>query len=540
MVHAAEINELRAVEAVLLLRTLGLEGEVVVVVHARGIAPARRRALAPSAVGEQTEAAAHLRPHAGQVEAGADDLRVFQFVDLGRTGLSVRGLDRTRGRQVARVAEFVAVRVEADGAVARQQLAVELEVLVTQNREIGNDECRCERHHAGCDGRVVHLRLPLRDLVVGARTPEPEVIPPDRSTDLGAVVAQVVDPIGANQIAGGFPRHLGLGRQAFRRVEVAARTLEVVRATLGDHVQLHARRLNARVGAAGGDLHLFERVEVVVGRRGTGGAHVGDVHAVDVPRVVASQRALGDVVRLLAALGAAHVDAVDHHRGNRLQNRPRIPRSWNLLQLHLRNAGTGAGLADVEQRRFRSDGDRFRHRRVEGQGDVGVLRHADADAGASRASVSRQLSLDGVRARREIDEAEVALCVGDGGLWCANAGQGDRHAGKDAAVLRLRLAVDVSGLILRVRADGQQRHAQRGGENRQNPGSGSSPHLRTPFVQCSTLDRELESRPSRTAAPDSYNLHTCRMVLGPCRMSAGMPHPAIFNAIMGLCHFTST
>ena len=44
--------------------------------------------------------------------------------------------------------------------------------------------------------------------------------------------------------------------------------------------------IDARIRAARGDLHLFERVEVEVQRRRACGAHVGDVHTVDVPGVV--------------------------------------------------------------------------------------------------------------------------------------------------------------------------------------------------------------------------------------------------------------
>ena len=80
------------------------------------------------------------------------------------------------------------------------------------------------------------------------------------------------------------------------------------------------------VGAAGRDLHLLEHVEVVVGRRRAERGHVGDRDAVHVPRVVAAARALGLVVRLLARLGAADVDAVDDDAGNGLQDDPRVAR----------------------------------------------------------------------------------------------------------------------------------------------------------------------------------------------------------------------
>src|SRR3954468_14563591 len=96
MVHLADVEELGAVEAFLLLRTIGNVGVEVVVVHARGIAPARRSAFALSAVAVEAETAGDLRPHTGEVEARSDDLRVFELVDGGRTDLPPRRLERTR------------------------------------------------------------------------------------------------------------------------------------------------------------------------------------------------------------------------------------------------------------------------------------------------------------------------------------------------------------------------------------------------------------------------------------------------------------
>src|SRR4051794_31585212 len=122
MVHLADVEELRPVEAFLLLRAIGNVGVEVVVVHARGIAPARRSAFALSAVAIEAETTGDLRPHTSEVEARTDDLRVFELVDGGRTDLPPRRFKWTGRRKVPRVANFVAPRIEADRAVAGHDL----------------------------------------------------------------------------------------------------------------------------------------------------------------------------------------------------------------------------------------------------------------------------------------------------------------------------------------------------------------------------------------------------------------------------------
>src|SRR5947209_4766794 len=159
------------------------------------------------------------------------------------------------------------------------------------------------------------------------------MIAPDRSADLRAVVAHELDRVRRGQVPGRFARDGAVSLIAARGVEVTARAAEVVRAALRDHVQLHARGHDARVGPARRDLHLFERVEVEVQGRAAGGAHVGDVHAVDVPRVVRGSGAFGDVHRLLARLAAADVDAVDLHGRGGLHDRPWVAGARNLLEL---------------------------------------------------------------------------------------------------------------------------------------------------------------------------------------------------------------
>ena len=77
--------------------------------------------------------------------------------------------------------------------------------------------------------------------------------------------------------------------------EVAARrAAQLVGAALDDEVEADAAGGLLDVVAAGRDLDFFERVVVEVGRRRTGGGHVGDRHAVHRPHGVALAAALGD------------------------------------------------------------------------------------------------------------------------------------------------------------------------------------------------------------------------------------------------------
>src|SRR5581483_8174176 len=80
-VRTADVEERCAVEALLLLRLVNVLGVEVAVINLAGVAPHHGRGFADAAVTDQIEAAVDLRPHAGQVEARSEDLRVFQFVN---------------------------------------------------------------------------------------------------------------------------------------------------------------------------------------------------------------------------------------------------------------------------------------------------------------------------------------------------------------------------------------------------------------------------------------------------------------------------
>ena len=133
VVHRPDVEELRTIESILLL---GTRGDVVaegVVPDVAGIAEGRRCSFAVSAIRNQTESAVDLRPHSSQIQAYPDALRVFDFVHFGRTGLVIGGLEGPRRREATRVADFVTELIEEHAAVARQDLSVQLGVLVAKN-----------------------------------------------------------------------------------------------------------------------------------------------------------------------------------------------------------------------------------------------------------------------------------------------------------------------------------------------------------------------------------------------------------------------
>src|SRR5258706_186657 len=99
VIRAAQIEELRAVDPVLLLRTERVERRKVVVPDRRRVAPPRGSRLTGAAVGMQAEAARDLRPHAGHVEARADDMRGFALVDSGWDRLPPGRLPATAPRE---------------------------------------------------------------------------------------------------------------------------------------------------------------------------------------------------------------------------------------------------------------------------------------------------------------------------------------------------------------------------------------------------------------------------------------------------------
>src|SRR5438132_783950 len=95
-------------------------------------------------------------------------------------------LEWTRRREIARIAHFVAPRVEADRAVAGGELAVQLRVLVAQDDVV-------ERTAADDSAGTLVQRGLIRDLVLGVGHPEPGVVTPDRAAHFAAEVAHEID-----------------------------------------------------------------------------------------------------------------------------------------------------------------------------------------------------------------------------------------------------------------------------------------------------------------------------------------------------------
>src|SRR6266566_8969572 len=91
---------------------------------------------------------------------------------------------------------------------------------------------------------------------------------PNWAAEFDAVITHEIDFVRVLQIARRLPRHGSGGLQASRSVEISAGAFEIVRSTLGHHIELHTRSHNAGIGSASGDLHLLKSVEVVIrGRR---------------------------------------------------------------------------------------------------------------------------------------------------------------------------------------------------------------------------------------------------------------------------------
>ena len=113
--------------------------------------------------------------------------------------------------------------------------------------------------------------------------------------------------------------------------------VEGVAALLGDEVQSQTAGLDGGVGTTGGDLHLFEHVEVPVGRRSTESSGVGNVDPVEDPHCVVPLVAAGDDAGLLTRLVTSHVETVQVDAGHLIHDYPGIARRWDVGQVLLRH-----------------------------------------------------------------------------------------------------------------------------------------------------------------------------------------------------------
>lgn len=329
---------------------------------------------------------------------------------------------RPRGAGAAPELQLVAVVVGTDDRVLVADLAVRLDHRVLEEGVIG-------RTGSGV----------LADVVLTPATPEPEAV-----LDRGAagLEAEVLDLADASASQLGLP--VGRVELAFdvrlRRLEAAAevacgrrvveprRTPELVRAPLGDQVDLDAGAVLRDIGAAGREGHLGELIEVVVGRRSTSGAHVRDLGTVHLEVVLIRGHACSAEVRLLAGLVAADVDPVDDDARGLRQDRPGVARSRDLLEFDLADVRAALDLPLIEQRALGGDGDRLLERRGDGQRDVRVLAQPDDNVRVLQAAEAVELRLDGVAARIERQDPEAPLGVRELDTVRADAAYRDLHA----------------------------------------------------------------------------------------------------------------
>ena len=145
-----------------------------------------------------------------------------------------------------------------------------------------------------------------------------------------------------------------------------ARAAPLVGAALGHLVDGDARGGHGDVRRGDRELDLLEGAEVEVGGRAADRVHVGEDDAVHRERVVARGRARAQEARLLAALVAAHVDAVHQHARRLAEQRPGIAGRGHLVQLHRGDVGALVDLALVQQRALAGDGDGVRDARRSG------------------------------------------------------------------------------------------------------------------------------------------------------------------------------
>ena len=203
------------------------------------------------------------------------------------------------------------------------------------------------------------------DVLLAPRAVEPELVLDDRTTEVKAVVLDVVDVVAVftERVGAAFSLAVTLaaletriGLQGLGEIgrlpllvgdEVAAAAVELVGAALRDHVQAETAGLHGEVAAAGGDIDLLEGAEVEVSRGRAGRGHVGDHEAVERPDAVSRKRSLAGDAGLLAVLVARDVDAVNEGAGDLVHDAPGVARRRHVLEILRRQVRTGAPLRDV-------------------------------------------------------------------------------------------------------------------------------------------------------------------------------------------------
>ena len=337
-----------------------------------------------------------------------EDLRVCNAESLTVEGIR----ERRRQRPVPVDAQSETDPVEASvgerQGVGRKELRVQLRVPVLQGFLVLDGL-------SGLAGRGGRIKGLTEEGVARGGAPQPEVIPPDRTTDPDSVV-----PPGAAGVKG------------------ARRTEELVRAALRHEVESDSGRSQRRIGSSGRDLDAAEGVEIVVERRH---ASLADPDAVQVVAVLARPRALPDEGRLPRVSAASDVHVGSQNSGNLPQDGPGVPCRRNAFELLLTKGRARLNRPAV-QRHVAGDRERFRH---PGDGHDGrehrvAERHGDVPPHRSE---PRPLEPHGVGSRRKIQKVEIPPRVGVRCLYGPRPGDGHCHARDGGTLTVHHRAVEV-------------------------------------------------------------------------------------------------
>ena len=383
---------------------------------------------------------------------------------LVHRALRRRRLDRVKVVGAAGVADLLGEIVEQGQLVALEQLDFTLQVRRLQQRLVGHQTAVdvLDRMRKDVRGLVRLHRLARRvglvevddadvDVLLAETAPHPRAAALDRTAHLGA---EVLDPL--NGVAGGralLALRVGdvVGLELLVGPVVAPGSVEFVRAAFCHQVDADAAGLLRDVHAAGVDRHFLERVEVVVRGRRARGRHVRDVHAVERPFVVEGAGPARHVVGLLARHVAADVLAVHGDARRLLENDPRVAGRRDALQQLVGERLLRSCVARVDNRAFARDGNRFLNGR---DGHLSINARAepdgDDDAVADDSLETGELELHRICADSETGKLIRAGLAGHRRqrLQQNRAGEGDRHAGQQAARLIRHLAENLTGLHL--------------------------------------------------------------------------------------------
>ena len=364
--------------------------------------------------------------------------------------------DAAVGRRSAHLVG-VALVIQHAHHVLLRRLPLALERVLLEPRPIDVLARRAEDTHVLRRVRAVEPRLVLRD-----RPAEIDV----HVRDLLVVVRRV----GRHAARGERRRYVRRLELVVREVAVRA-ALELVRAALEDQVVADAAGRLLDVVPGGRDLHLIEGVEIEVGRRAA--AFVGDDDPVERPDGVALM-AFGDEAAHLARLVAGDVHAVGDDPRYGSQQRPRIARRRNRLQIgrgHRRRRPHGAR---VDERRRRG----HRHLLLDAgelQRDGNLDARADDHGDVRPRELREPADLDGdlVLARKHVEEPEAAVGGRHERGQARRSGERDGRAGHDAALVVFHDAGDAAALGRlggrRQRRAGAEHYQEQGSSNHDRP-----------------------------------------------------------------------